>query len=80
MPNMDKNAYVRCRGDEWFLQPLVAAELESQGRIWRDYDCEQNTVDNGFPDEGPCYGVTGDEDSAEELFTISILNEVCEEF
>jgi len=67
MTDMTKNAYVKMRGMEWEIEPVVAFDLVRRGMIWRDFDCEQNTADNGFPDEGPCYGVVGEEDSDEEL-------------
>lgn len=74
--NMAKNAYVRMRGMEWDLAPETAAHLERSGMIWRDYDCEQNTNDNGFLDEGPCYGVMGEEDSPEEQRNAAMLDEL----
>lgn len=60
------SAYVRMRGEEWDISIEDAATLEAQGAIWRDYDCEQNTIDNGVLDAGPCYGVTGESESPEE--------------
>lgn len=74
MPNMEKNAYVRMRSDEWSLTPKIADILEGIGIIVRDYDCEQNTVANGFPDEGPCYAVVGDGDSEEERWNAALLD------
>ena len=74
--NMEKNAYVRMRAAEWVIDPETAAHLERSGVIWRDVDCEQNTNDNGFLDEGPCYGVTGEEDSDEENRNAATLDHV----
>lgn len=76
MPNMSKNAFVRMRGEDWDLDPVTAAHLERSGIIARDYDCEQNTIDNGFPDEGPCYGVVGQSESEEEDENAFIVDKV----
>jgi hypothetical protein len=54
------------RGEEWSLPVETAEGLERDGIIWHDYDCDQNTIDNGWLNAGPCYGVTGQEDSEEE--------------
>ncbi len=69
-----KTAFVRMRGEEWDISLAAAEALEAEGRIWRDYDCDQNTIDNGYPDLGPAYGVTGDEDSIEERQTARLLD------
>ena len=74
MVDMSKPAYVRMRGDEWYLRPETAAKLEKDGIISRDYDCEQNTLDNGYPDEGPCYGVNGAPESDEETINATLLD------
>jgi hypothetical protein len=69
-------AYVRMRAADWTILLVDAEELERKGAISRDYDCEQNTRDNGFPDEGPCYGVNGEEDSDEEMYTAATLDKM----
>lgn len=74
MPDMTKPAHVRMRGDEWALLPLTAAILEGRGVIVRDPDCEQNTADNGYPDEGPCYAVVGEPESTEETWNAALLD------
>lgn len=74
MVDMTKTAHVRMRGDSWDLKPATAARLEAQGVISRDYDCEQNTADNGFPDMGPCYGVNGESESVEETNNAALLD------
>jgi len=74
--NMGKNAYVRMRGESWDVDPVTAGHLERNGIIWRDYDCEQSAVDNGYLDEGPCYGVTGESESEEEARNVRVVERV----
>jgi hypothetical protein len=76
MVDMSKVAYVRMRGDEWFLKPETAQRLNDVGIIWRDYDCERNTEDNGYPNEGPCYGVSGESESVQETSNAALLDKV----
>ncbi len=70
---MSDLAHVRLRGEGWDIPVDVAARLEAEGVIWHDYDCDQNTIDNGFLNEGPCYGIFGEEDSAEENRNLAIV-------
>lgn len=73
-PNL---AHVRMRDEAWDLTLRVAKALESQGVIWRDHDCDQNTKDNGYLNAGPCYGVSGESESLEEKVNADILDITC---
>ena len=72
--NLEKPALVRMRGDAWELTPKTAAFLEEKRVIVRDHDCELNTADNGYPDEGPCYAVVGEPESTEETWNAALLD------
>lgn len=65
--DMSLPAFIRLRGEEWSMPTQTAEWLAdpSMGVLFRDYDCEQNTIENGEL-LGPCYGIVGESESAEE--------------